>query len=120
MPANYKRTDRISEVIQRTLARAISQDIKDPRLKGLITVSAVKVASDLSHAKVYVTVFNDDKNLVLSILNGASSMLRSILAKDMTLRTVPKLHFVYDESIEYAKQLVSLIDKANESNSDDV
>jgi ribosome-binding factor A len=51
--------------------------------------------------------------LVESILNAAASYLRSALARTISLRTVPQLHFVYDESIEYGQRLSRLIDEAN-------
>ncbi|RUR13993.1 30S ribosome-binding factor RbfA [Legionella sp. km772] len=117
--SNFKRTDRVAEMIQRKLAQIIPQEVKDPRLKGIITISAVKVAADLGHAKVYFTVFNDDKTLAATILNAAAGYLRSALARSITLRTVPQLHFVYDESIEYGERLSRLIDKANDINPDD-
>ncbi len=117
--SNFKRTDRVAEMIQRKLAQIIPQEVKDPRLKGIITISAVKVAADLGHAKVYFTVFNDDRTLAATILNAAAGYLRSALARSITLRTVPQLHFVYDESIEYGERLSRLIDKANDINPDD-
>jgi ribosome-binding factor A len=119
MSTNFKRTDRIAEMIQRKLAQIIPQEVKDPRLKGLVTISAVKVAADLGHAKVYFTVFNEDKREAASILNAAASYLRTALARSITLRTVPQLHFIYDESIEYGERLSRLIDKVNPPNSDD-
>ena len=117
--SNFKRTDRVAEMIQRKLAQIIPQEVKDPRLKGFITISAVKVAADLGHAKVYFTVFNDDRTVAASILNAAAGYLRSALARSITLRTVPQLHFVYDESIEYGERLTRLIDKANDTSADD-
>lgn len=117
--ADFKRTDRIAETIQRRLAQLIQQEIQDPRLPGLVTVSAVKVTKDLGHAKVYFTVFNGDPVEAESILNAAGSYLRSALAKSMTLRTVPQLHFVYDKSIEYGTRLSRLIDEVNTSPDDD-
>lgn len=117
--SNFKRVDRVAEMIQRKLAQIIPQEVKDPRLKGFITISAVKVAADLGHAKVYVTVFNDDKELAVSVLNAAAGYLRSALARSITLRTVPQLHFVYDESIEYGERLSRLIDEVNDADSDD-
>lgn len=119
MGNTFKRTDRIAEMIQRKLAVIIPQEVKDPRFKGFITISAVKVANDLSHAKVYFTVFNEDKDEAALILNSAASYLRSALARSITLRTVPQLHFVYDESIEYGERLSRLIDKANVDNAED-
>jgi ribosome-binding factor A len=117
--SKFKRTDRVAEMIQRKLAQIIPQEVKDPRLTGIITISAVKVAADLGHAKVYFTVFNDEKMVAASILNAAAGYLRSALARSITLRTVPQLHFVYDESIEYGERLIRLIDKANDINPDD-
>ncbi len=116
MSANFKRTDRIAEMIQRKLAQIIPQEVRDPRLNGIVTVSAVKVAADLGHAKVYFTVLNADKKLAESILNGAASYLRSALARSITLRTVPQLHFIYDVSIEYGQNLSRLIDDLNQTN----
>ncbi|PJD95341.1 MAG: ribosome-binding factor A [Legionella sp.] len=116
--SNFKRTDRIAGMIQRKLAQIIPQEVRDPRLKGFITLSAVKVAADLGHAKIYFTVFNDDKELVASILNAAAGYLRSVLARSISLRTIPQLHFVYDESIEYGERLSRLIDNANASDAD--
>ena len=114
MTSHFKRTDRIAEMMQRLLAQIIQHEIKDPRLPRLITISAVKVTRDLGHAKVYFTVFNDDPVQTAIILNTAASYLRTSLAKTMTLRTVPQLHFIYDESIAYGKQLSRLIDEVND------
>ncbi|TAL59581.1 MAG: 30S ribosome-binding factor RbfA [Legionella sp.] len=119
MTNQFKRTDRIAEMIQRKLAQIIPQEIKDPRLKGFVTISAVKVAADLAHAKVYFTVLDEDKSLATTILNAAASYLRSALARSITLRTVPQLHFIYDESIEYGERLSRLIDKVNPSTPED-
>lgn len=117
--SDFKRTDRISEMIQRKLAELIQKEIKDPRLPGFITISAVKVAKDLSHSKVYFTVFNGDPIETETILNAAGSYLRTALAKTMTIRTVPQLHFVHDKSLEYGNRLSRLIDNVNDSSEDE-
>jgi ribosome-binding factor A len=114
MKKTFNRTERVGEMIQRKLAQIIQQEIQDPRLTDLITISGVKVTKDLGHAKVYFTVFNSDPTVTTTILNTAASFLRSALARTNTLRTVPQLHFVYDESIEYGKRLSRLIDELNE------
>lgn len=119
MSNNFKRTDRIAEMIQRKLAQIIPVEVKDPRLKGFVTISAVKVAADLGHAKVYFTVLSENKDIATSILNAAASYLRSALARSITLRTVPQLHFIYDESIEYGERLSRLIDDVNRPESED-
>jgi ribosome-binding factor A len=119
MGHNFKRTDRVAETNQRKLAQIIPKEVKDPRLTGFVTISAVKVTADMGHAKVYFTVLNDDRELTASILNAAAGYLRSALARSISLRTVPQLHFVYDESIEYGQRLSHLIDKVNPPSSDD-
>lgn len=119
MGQNFKRTDRIAEMIQRKLGQIIPLEVKDPRLNGLVTLSAVKVAADLSHAKIYFTVLDEDKKLAASVLNASATYLRTALARSITLRTVPQLHFVYDESIEYGQRLSRLIDEVNCPPSDD-
>lgn len=119
MTTQFKRTDRIAEMLQRKLAQLIQQEVKDPRLTNLITISAVTVTRDLGHAKVYFTVLTDDPNVTAVILNTAASYLRSALAKTVKLRTVPQLHFIYDESIEYGKRLSRLIDEVNKEDESD-
>lgn len=119
MPAAFKRTDRIAQLLQRKLALLIQQEIKDPRLSGFITVSAAVVSKDLAHAKIYFTVFNCDPVVAGSVLSSAAGYLRSLLAKSLTFRTVPQLHFVYDTSVEYGARLSRLIDQINPSSEDD-
>ena len=116
--SEFKRVDRIAELIQRKLAEAIQKEVKDPRLPGFITVSAVKVSKDLSHAKVYFTVFNGDPDDAATVLNNAGSYLRTVLAKSLTMRTVPQLNFVHDKSLEYGNRLSRLIDEVNDPDAD--
>jgi len=119
MTNHFNRTDRIAALIQRKLASIIQQELKDPRLSGFVTISAVKVSNDLSHAKIYFTVLDEDhKDTAVSVLNSASSFLRTCLAKAVELRTIPDLQFKYDESIEYGNRLRKLIDEANQNKDD--
>ncbi|MFC3908906.1 30S ribosome-binding factor RbfA [Legionella dresdenensis] len=119
MSNDFKRTDRVAEMLQRKLSQIIQQEIKDPRLPAFITISSVTVTGDLGHAKVYFTVFNSDAEQAAGILNAAASYLRTALARTIKLRTVPQLHFVYDESIEYGRRLSKLIDEANPDEMED-
>ena len=119
MPADYKRTDRIAEVMQRELAHIVQYNLKDPRLSGFLTISSVVVTKDLSHANVHFTVFNADPADTAALLNGSSSYMRTLLAKNMTLRTVPQLHFIYDKSVEYGNYLSRLIDSVQHKSDDE-
>lgn len=113
MTHNYKRTDRVAGTLQRKIAQLIQQEIKDPRLSPFISVTAVKVSADLSHAKVYITCLDDNHAESIKILNSAAGFLRTALSKSLKTRTTPQLHFVYDESVEYGNRISRLIDEVN-------
>lgn len=117
MAKDFSRTRRIGEQMQRELATLIQKEIQDPRL-GMVTVSAVEVSRDLSHARVFITVLDDQQHDIatsLEILNRAGGYLRHELGRRMTVRTVPALHFVYDESMARGNALSRLIDEAVKS-----
>ena len=115
MAKQYSRTQRIGDQIQRELATMIPREIKDPRL-GFITVTGVDVSRDIGHAKVFITIMGDNSpELIkdnLDVLKDAAGYLRMLLGKAMKLRSVPSLHFHYDESITRGAHLSALIEKA--------
>ena len=113
MITQFKRTDRVAVTIQRKLAQIIQQEIQDPRLSSLITIAAVHVARDLGHAKVYFSIYDGDPIQTAIILNAAASYLRTALSRTSTLRMMPKLHFIHDNSIEYGARLSRMIDDLN-------
>jgi ribosome-binding factor A len=107
-------------------------EVNDPRI-GMVSVTGVDVSRDLAHARVYVTVLNtltdsEDVNQStlsepgaldkleiegnLAALTQAAGYLRTMLAKRLRVRSVPKLRFYYDSSIERGRELSSLIDSA--------
>lgn len=113
------RSVRVAEQMRRELAELIRTQLKDPRVPGLISVTEVSVSPDLAHAKVYFTVLGDASCVqdALSALQRAAGFLRAELGRRMTVRTVPKLVFEFDESIARGMQLSQLIDKAAASSS---
>jgi len=110
------RLDKIGDVIKQELARLIQTELRDPRL-GMVSVTDAQVSRDLAHASVYVTVLNAEPQGALTVLENASGLLRTMLAKNLQLRTTPKLKFHYDESVDRGRHLSSLIDKALEADS---
>ena len=115
MAKEYSRTQRIGDQIQRELAQLIRREVKDPRV-GLVTVTAVDVSRDVGHAKIYVTVMGqDDAESIaqsLKVLNTAAGFLRMQLGREMKLRSVPQLHFHYEESVVRGAHLSALIERA--------
>lgn len=112
MPKEFSRTRRVGEQIQRELADLIRTEVKDPRV-GMVTINAVDVSKDLGHAKVFITVMNEEqRQQTLDGLQRAAGFLRSELGRRMFIRSVPQLHFHYDESVSRGAHLSSLIDQA--------
>ena len=112
MPRDFKRSERVAGQLRRDLARLIQQEIKDPEV-GFVSLSDVEVTRDLSHAKVFITVFEPEKaEESLKALTRASTFLRSRLSQELRLRHVPELHFVHDDSVEQGSHIDELIAKA--------
>lgn len=109
----FGREERVGAEMHRELALLLRDEVRDPRL-GQVTIQEVRVVRDLSHAKVFFTVMDSAQaKATEAALNKASAFLRRRLAESMkNLRTIPRLAFVYDKSIEAGMRISSLIDKA--------
>jgi ribosome-binding factor A len=109
----FSRSDRIAEQIQRELAELIRKGLKDPRV-GWVTITAVDVTRDYSHAKVFYTVMDENKReITQEALESAAGYLRNGIGRVLQIFTTPQLHFVYDDSIERGVYMSRLIDEVN-------
>ena len=112
------KSSRINNAYMEQLNIIFGREIKNPILKNVV-VTEVKISSDLSYAKVYFTCYDDDKDKVMKELNDSKGHLRSEIAKRVLLRHTPELTFEYDNSIEYANRIETIIkeihDKENKS-----
>ena len=115
MPKDYSRLQRVADALRRDVAQFIQLEMRDPRI-GMVMVNEVEVSRDLAHAKIFVTIMGRDSeeeaSEALQVLNDAAGFLRSQLAKSSTMRTTPRLNFVFDSSVLRGQQLSSLIDHA--------
>ncbi len=115
MAKEFSRSQRVGDHIQKELATIIQMPVRDAGL-GLVTISAVNLSTDLAHAKIFVTCMGkemddaSDRAEILAMLNDKAAQFRHQLSKILTTRTVPKLIFMFDESLEQANRLTSLID----------
>lgn len=116
-----QRMQRLGDQIQRELAVLIRDDVNDPRLTGFVTISSVKVSSDLGYADVYVTIMEPELNDAMSkhsheeslkVLNNAAGFLRTELSHRLKTRTTPRLRFHYDEVTAQGNYMMDLINKA--------
>ncbi|HJB57223.1 MAG TPA: 30S ribosome-binding factor RbfA [Candidatus Flavonifractor intestinipullorum] len=107
MPSN--RIGRINEEIQRELS-ALIRTVKDPRVHGLVSLTAVETTPDLRYAKVYVSVLDSsDVKEVVKGLKSASGYLRRELGRALSLRYTPELQFVADDSIHQGAHILSML-----------
>jgi len=119
MARDFNRSERVAGQLRRDLAKLIQQEIKDPKV-GFVSLSDVEVTRDLSHAKVFITVFDPDKaKSSLQALRRAAPFLRSRLARGLRMRHVPELHFLHDDSVEQGSHIDQLISKALHADSSD-
>jgi ribosome-binding factor A len=113
MARDFQRTDRVGAQLQRELSDLIRDEVEVEGL-GMVTIQEVRVVRDFSHAKVYYTTMGNRLSLkeCTGALNQAAGHLRWMLGRQLKLRTVPKLFFIYDESIEKGEHLDALIEQA--------
>ncbi len=115
MPREFKRSDRVADAIQRSLARILQMELRDPRL-GMANINSVTVTKDLAIAKVYVTFVGqqdgEESEAGVQVLNNAASYVRNLMAKDLSIRTIPKLQFYFDKSTIAGQEISHLIDRA--------
>ena len=108
--AGYK-INRITSDIKIALSELL-REIKDPRVSKLLSIVKVDVSGDLSYATVYVSAIEGYETTVASVkaLKGAAGFLRKELGARLTLRKVPELRFVADDSIEQSANISRIIE----------
>jgi len=103
------RMGRINEEIQRELSSLI-RTVKDPRVTGMISVTAVETTPDLKFAKIYISVLDkSDCSQVLKGLKSAGGYLRRELGRSLNLRNTPELTFVRDDSIDKGAHILDML-----------
>lgn len=110
------RTGRLNSEVQKTLTKIIANELKDPRIKGLITITKTEVSADLSHAKVFVSILAENKKAeqtTFDILVNSSSFIRKSLSEKLNMRLTPEIHFFKDTTWEEAAKMDRLLDSLN-------
>ena len=109
------RIARISAEMQREISCIIREDLKDNRIPEIVSVMRADVTNDLAHAKVYISVYGKEGQgaTVVEALNSAAGYIRKLLGTRMQLRTIPQLHFVNDDSIEYSVHISQVLNDLN-------
>jgi ribosome-binding factor A len=107
------RIERVNQLIRQELSQLLQRGTKDPRLSSYISINSVETTPDLRHAKIFVSCICDEekKKDIMEALGHSSGFFRSELAKHLTMRRVPELHYTWDSSIERGANLLAYMDK---------
>ena len=106
--------ERLNHAIQEEISMILMREVKDENIK-FVTITGVDTTSDLSFAKVYYTVLNQDKlKETKEALTKASSFIRTKLAERIEVRHTPELKFIYDKSIAYGEHIEKIIEEIKE------
>ena len=107
---NSNRFGRIDEEFKKEISQIINYELKEPSVTGMISVTKVKVTTDLSYAKVAVSILNSkDVKKTLAGLKKSSGFIRSELAKRINLRNTPEIVFELDDSLEYGARIDNIL-----------
>ena len=105
-----ERTERIEEEIKKIVSRVISQELKDPRLTGLISVTKVSVTKDLKYCKVFVSMLGtSDVNEAMAALKSSSGLVRREIGNGVRMHSTPEVKFELDDSMEYGEKIQKMI-----------
>ena len=109
-------TDKIASVLRRAVQQIITRGLNDPRLRGMISVTEIRVSADLASATVLVSVMpSEHAELTLHGLRHAARHIRSEVGKIVSIRRMPQLSFKLDESLRRQMQVLTAIDEARRS-----
>jgi ribosome-binding factor A len=112
-----RRIDRVNGLLRQEISQLLAQQIKDPRLSGVISITQVSTSADMRNARVSLSVMGD-KATQASALEGirsAAAFLRRELKERVTLRHVPFLTFHLDDSMETADRVLRVMDQIHQS-----
>lgn len=114
------RTERLGSVIQKDIGKILQQDYQPSGT--FITVTQVRLTQDLSIAKVYLSIFSQDRDTqpIYKAIDDAQDEIRYQLASKIKnqVRRIPELLFYEDDTAEYVNKMESLFKKARESRAD--
>jgi ribosome-binding factor A len=96
------RLKRVGDLIQREISEIIERELKDPRI-GMVTITGATVSADLRHARIYFSVYGDEKDQERTRigLESARYFIQGQIGRRLRLKYTPELSFHFDESLEY-------------------
>jgi ribosome-binding factor A len=107
---DYQRSDRVGDLLIQMISELLRKEIRDPRVRA-VTLTGAKVSKDLRHARIYFNLLggDDGREAVSAGLKSAAGFIRSKVGKQLQLRFVPTIEFVYDATEDEAQRIDELL-----------
>ncbi len=103
---------KLEEQFTKALSDIFRNEIKDPRIDGMITISEVRITNDLSHCNIYISIYNSvDKNECFKTIKDSAGFIRKKLSSMVDIRVMPELHFYLDETLDYVDKMNQIFKK---------
>jgi ribosome-binding factor A len=104
--------EQVASTLQRAVQSVLTRGLNDPRIKGLITVTAVKVSPDYAQATVLVSIHPEDRtDVTMQGLTAAARHVRSAASRFMQIRRMPELTFRVDQSLKKQAEILAMLDQ---------
>jgi len=110
-----RRQEKIAQVVKQAVSRAIQQDLNDPRIEGIVSVTVVEMAADLRSAEVYLSVLGRSpgaENATYAAIQGARRRIQGVVAKAVKSKFCPVIQLHKDEKFKKTLETMNLIDRA--------
>ena len=110
------KNNRINEDVARVISVILREDVKDPRISPIVSVTEAIVAPDLTTAKIFISVLGSDEDgeRTMEGIKSSAGYIRHQLAERLNLRNTPVLDFILDKSIAYGVDMSHKIDEVME------
>ena len=107
---DYKRSDRVSDLLKQEIAQMLLREIKDPRI-GFVTITDVEVSNDLRSARVFFSIVGSNEEVAETTkgLDSASGFIKKKLGKRLRMRRIPNIVFKFDGSSAYGSHINSIL-----------
>ena len=109
-----RRLEKVSRTIRDTVSEVIQNQLSDPRIRGLISVTRIKVAADFSTAHVYLSIIGVEtkqQQLTTQAIQHAAGFIQSRLANVLSTRSCPTLSFTLDDSLKKSSEVLNIINQ---------
>jgi len=111
MPHRYPRSKRISDLMKEEISLIIHNELKDPRISGIITTTKVELSQDLSLAKVFLSILDTEerKKEIFQTLAKSKGFIKKLLSTRIEIRKLPDIRFEEDKSLDYQGRIEELL-----------